>query len=128
MKNKVIFVLLGIAISLLLIIDSTSALGVSPARIDINFEPNAVRTLDFNIFHGIEGRKIAFSVEGDLARYVTLDNTEFYNEGRVKATIKFPQTIETPGENRIYLVASEEPPQNQFIGTAVKLKASIVVH
>jgi hypothetical protein len=128
MKDKVIFVLLGVAISFLLAVNSVSALGVSPSSFDINFEPNSVHTFSFDVFHATPGRKVNVYAEGALAQYVSLDNTAFYNEGKVKVTIKLPSKIGTSGKNIIYITAKEEPPQNEFIGTAVAVRVTVVIH
>lgn len=128
MKNKVLFAWIGITISFILAISSVGAMGVSPPRVDIDFHPNTVQTIDFYIFHAAEDRKVIVNVEGELGKYVTLNKNEFYGEGKLRVTINFPSNIETPGGNVIYITIAEEPAQNQFIGTAITIRAGIVVH
>lgn len=128
MRNKVIFVLLGIAISLLLAINSVSALGVRPGSYEMNYHPNEKRVVEFDVIEGDPTRKIDFSAEGDFAQYVTLDKNLITGSGEVTATINLPSKAEKVGLNKLYIIAKEQPLQNQFVGTAVSIRVVIRIN
>jgi len=70
--NKLIFLLIGI-----FVISSVHALGVTPARTTIDFEPGLIKDINFDIINS-DGQdlKIVFSAQGDLSKYISLSNSE----------------------------------------------------
>jgi hypothetical protein len=71
--NKVLVILLiGI-----FMISSVFALGVTPARTTLDFEPGLSRSVGFEILNsGNEDMKVVFSAQGELAEYISLDVDE----------------------------------------------------
>lgn len=128
MKKKSIFALIAMAISLIMLVNSASALGITPAITEVDFEPNAVHTLIIDVINAKEGRKVSVYAEGEFAQYATIDKTDFYNGARINVIIKLPAEMKNPGPNNFYIVAAEEPPQNVFISSAVAVKARITVN
>ena len=89
--NKLVFLLVGI-----FLISSVYALGISPARTTINFEPGLVKTVNFNIINsGGKDLKVIFSAQGDLAKYISISS----EDGEIPASEKsktFSYTLRLP--------------------------------
>ena len=70
--RKLMFLLIGI-----FMISSVCALGVTPARTTLDFEPGSSRSIGFQILNsGNEDMKVVFSAQGELAEYISLDVAE----------------------------------------------------
>ena len=70
--RKLMFLLIGI-----FMISSVCALGVTPARTTLDFEPGLSRSVGFQILNsGNEDMKVVFSAQGELAEYISLDVAE----------------------------------------------------
>jgi len=128
MKKKGIFALLGLLIGLVLLINSVSALGISPAIYEIEYQPNEKHTLNLEVYPPDPSRKIIMNVEGEAIPYVTLSKKEFYGRGTVKALITMPPQMNTPGINRWYISAEEAPKEDQFISTSIRVRTVIKIH
>jgi hypothetical protein len=72
MNKKIILLILFIFLS-----SNVFALGVTPARTTLDFEPNMKKNLGFNVINsGGKDIKVLFSTQGDLAQYITLQTKE----------------------------------------------------
>jgi hypothetical protein len=70
MGKNFIFLLMAIFIT-----SSVCALGVSPGRTTINFEPGLVRNVNFELANsGSEDLKVILSAQGDLSKYIRLSS------------------------------------------------------
>ena len=70
--RKLMFLLIGI-----FMISSVCALGVTPARTTLDFEPGLSRSVGFQILNsGNEDMKVVFSAQGELAEYISLNVAE----------------------------------------------------
>ena len=125
MNKLVIMRSFACAFLILLTISFSSALGITPAIIEYNFEPGRVDTFNLHIYSG--KRMINVYPEGELAKYVTLSQTTLDRGGDVLVTLTMPEKMETPGRNKFYIVAEEAAPQDQFVGTSVRVKATIAI-
>jgi len=110
MIKKLIFGLL-----LIIIIQNVFAIGITPGRTTINFEPNLQKQGYFSIINS-ENKEmsVVFMVRGNFSEYVTLSETyaEFSKEESTKSftyTINLPSKIDTPGRHEIEIVALETP-------------------
>ncbi len=70
--RKLMFLLIGI-----FMISSVCALGVTPARTTLDFEPGLSKSVGFEILNsGNEDMKVVFSAQGELAEYISLNVAE----------------------------------------------------
>ena len=66
-----------ILIIFLLMASSIQAIGLSPARVMLNFEPNLKQEITFTIVNTFNsGITAQISVEGELAKYFTFEETQ----------------------------------------------------
>ena len=80
--------------------------GVNPRSYEIDFVPNYKEDLILNFF--IDGNsEVDLSVEGDLAKYVSLDKDKISGREKVIASMKLPSVIDSPGANQIKIVAGD---------------------
>ena len=107
---------------------ANASLGISPAIIEINFEPSKEQTITYSILSDNPSAEIDIFIDGDLKEYVEIDKNYTVGPSTFILTISFPEKIEKPGINRISVGAKERPPENQFIGTAIDIRATIKVH
>lgn len=91
MDKRFLILLVGI-----FMIGSVFALGVTPARTTIDFEKNMKKSVGFDILNAGGGSiKIVFSVQGDLAEYISLPVKEANIEGESKS---FTYELNLPSE------------------------------
>ncbi|MBU2634246.1 MAG: hypothetical protein KJ674_03290 [Nanoarchaeota archaeon] len=127
--NKIIIIIL-IFISILIIKD-VSAIGITPGRTTINFEPNLEREVKFTIINSEhKDMKVLLSVDGELASYVTLSNIliDFSSNEEskdFKYTINLPSNLENPGVNEVNIIATELPPDADEEGAFVGATAAV---
>jgi hypothetical protein len=107
--NKFLFLLFG-----LFMISSVYALGVTPGRTTIDFEPNLEKTINFDIINS-EGKDLDFtlSVDGELSEYVSFENNKISmssDEGKktFSYSLKLPSTLE-PGLRTGRVIITEVP-------------------
>lgn len=107
--NKFLFLFLG-----LFMISSVYALGVTPGRTTIDFEPNLERTINFDIINS-EGKDAEFtlSVDGELSDYVSFENSKISisaDEDKKTFTydLNLPSTLE-PGLRTGRIIIAEVP-------------------
>lgn len=108
-----------------------SALSVTPAKISLNFEPNFEQTFSYEIFGTKPDKIYSLYLEGNLAQYATLSREELEGDGNFKVSLELPSTLETPGDNKLYVGVKEsidEELAGGTIGTAVEIKALISVY
>jgi len=125
--NKNFLIIFFVLLFATFFLDEISALSVSPAKIELNFQPNYENTFKYSV-GGIDSEKnLDISVEGELAKYVTLDKTNFKGPGEFRVNLALPKEIETPGRNRILIVVSEKFDEELkgMIGTSIILKVAI---
>lgn len=107
MYKKFLFLLIGI-----FMIGSVLALGVTPARTTLDFEPGLTREVEFEIVNsGEQDISLKLSVRGDLSEYIELSTFDVFlsaAEGskKVKYTIRLPSTL-VPGLNTGDIVITE---------------------
>ncbi len=125
--NKFLILLIGI-----FMISSVYALGVSPARTTINFKPGLTKTVNFNIINS-EGKdlKIAFSTQGDLAKYISLSTKEGTLSASEKSkafsyTLKLPDNLK-PGLHKGNIFAMQLPGGNVSGGSQILATLAVVI-
>lgn len=134
-KNYLILVSLILGI---LFIQNISAIGITPARTNINFEPGLVKEVNFSIINS-ENKEmsVVFSVKGELAQYITLsqefaDFSSSEKEKSFKYIIELPQDFENPGKYEAEIVALEVSKDvkesGTFVGAALAVITQVYVH
>jgi hypothetical protein len=134
-KNYLILVSLILGI---LFIQNLSAIGITPARTNINFEPGLVKEVNFSIINS-ENKEmsVVFSVKGELAQYITLsqefaDFSSSEKEKSFKYTLELPQDFENPGKYEAEIVALEVSKDvkesGTFVGAALAVITQVYVH
>jgi len=113
-KNKIILAL--ILVILISLIRNVDAVGVTPARKIIDFEPNLKLSNSFNVVNNDEkDLKVVVYLEGDLKNYVKLSQTElqFTSEESSKSVgyeVNLPEKIQEPGTHEVNVIVSEVNP------------------
>lgn len=102
LKRKYLY--LSFLIFLIIKVHTVSAIGISPASIIINFEPNFEKSYTF---YTATEDNIEIYVEGDLAEYVTIETNDIAQEGTFIIKVKLPAEIETPGDNIVFVGITE---------------------
>jgi hypothetical protein len=112
---------------MLFFLEEICALSVSPAKIELNFQPNYKNTFKYSVGGVNSERDVEISVEGELSKYVSLDKTNFKGPGEFNVNLALPKDIETPGKNRIFIIVSEKGDKELrgMIGTSIILKVAI---
>mgnify|MGYP001560507375 CR=1 FL=1 len=124
-------VLFFLALVLMIIsLQNVSALGISPAFREYNFEPGLEGKISYIVF-GSEDVEYGVFVTGDLAPYVKLSKTIVRGGDSFDVDFKLPDVIETPGLNRIRVhVAEKIDPElaGGFIGTRIVVISQIDIY
>ena len=80
-----------------------SALGITPGRTTMDFEPGLEKTVSFTIFNDEHKAFDAYVyIEGDLRDYITIDQDRFSfsesdNSKGFTYRVKLPQKLDPPG-------------------------------
>jgi len=99
--------LLLLVVLILIPFVSASAIGISPAKFQIYFEPNLEKNFTFKASNSDAERVNEIYVRGDLAEYVTLSKDSFRGFEAFTATLKLPEKIDVPGKHRILIGVRE---------------------
>lgn len=126
MKRGIFFLILFF---LILFSGFISAIGVSPASKDFNFEPGLEAEIPYRVIAN-PGQEVEISVLGDLAQYVDVSKTEIVGPENFKVKFKLPDSIEPPGKHRIRVMVAQKIDEElvDFIGTSVRVISVIDVH
>ena len=112
MENKKLFCFI-LGFILILLIANVSALGVTPGRSTINFEPGTSKTISFSILNSEErNTELGISVQGDLKQYIQLSQTSIAMSSLEKSrelsyTLNFPEKL-SPGVHTAEIVISQK--------------------
>ena len=122
------FLLIFIIFSILALTLNISSLGLTPAKKEINFNPNLETTFNYKSLAD-ENQEVYVYAEGDLAKYVSFSKNTLNGSEPFNVTIKFPESIETPGRHRIFIVAEEKIDEElaATIGTRIIVKGVIYI-
>ncbi len=132
-KNKKRFILWGIlslflAFSLISLTNVSASLGITPADIEVNFQPNMHISQNFRIMGASPEQKIEVYAEGDLAKYVIIDNKEIIGQGSFHVEVNLPAIIETPGRNIIRIGIREMTSEEGGVGTKLAVEGGIIIN
>ncbi len=102
-----------------------AALGISPAIKEINFAPGQKYVWEYSVISDDPNKRVFISIDGDLEQYTSLDKAQIVGAGKFKVYLNLPSSIDIPGEHTIAVNLEEEPPENQFIGVAIRISGLI---
>ncbi len=120
-------IILFFAVFFILNLNWVYAVGLSPAITNINFKPGLVTSIKYTVYEENPEREIEISATGPLAKYVELDKESIIGAGSFTATIRFPDKIDTPGENMISIGVKEKPPEGVGLGTLTAINVVVLV-
>ncbi len=126
-----ILVLAGMLMAIALI-SSALAIGITPGRVTINFEPGLHREIDFKVINTEhKAMKVVFSATGELASFITLktesaivDFSAAETEKTFTYAINLPEKL-VPGEHEMKIIATELPAESTEAG--VQIGATVAV-
>ncbi|MFH1521791.1 MAG: hypothetical protein ABIF18_02420 [archaeon] len=78
--------------------------GVSPGSYSVDFSPGLSQEFVFSFILD-SGVMTNLFVEGDLAKYVSLDKKRIFGKEKVVASLNLPSEVDSPGVNNIRIVA-----------------------
>ncbi len=85
-----------------------AATGVSPAAVNINFEPNKEQTFTFMFVNDAENRS-EFYLEGELKEYFSITSHEIIGGNSIITVyMKLPEAVQKSGTNRVYVGCREK--------------------
>jgi len=131
MKNKFYLIIIGMIFGILLM-QNILAIGITPARTTINFEPGLNKEVAFSILNSEhKDMSVVFTVRGDLAEYITLNQAyaEFSSSEESKSfsyIVNLPSTSLSPGKHEAEVVALEMPKDIKEKGTFVGATLAVV--
>lgn len=109
---------------------SVSALGIAPSFREYNFQPGLEGSIEYRVF-APDDMEIEISLSGDLAEYVQLSRKTMKGGGTFTANFKLPESIATPGLNRVRVYIGEKiDPELAagFIGTRLVVISQIDIY
>jgi len=138
MKNKLLIIMSMMVISLMIVVmvPFVSCLGITPGRTTMDFSPN-VQSLDSSAQFSVvntdnKDMNIAFTIEGELKDYVTLDSevvsfTKDEKQKSFKYNVKLSENAGLePGLHTADIIAVELPEDVDDPGMIVKATISVV--
>ena len=131
-----LFILVSLVIVLTL--QNVLAIGITPGRTTLNFEPGLHKEVGFSIINSEhKDMSVVFIVKGNLSESITLTQTyvEFLASEESKSfsyTVDLPQKFNKPGKYEAEIVALEMPKdikeQGAFVGATVAVVTQLHVY
>ena len=128
--------ILEIFIFLLVSFSFASAIGISPSKLELTFEPNHHEEFIINLINSA-GRPLNATLQlgGDLAQYMKSEDGFFvippYQSKAYIITIDFPSVIRKPGEHIVTVNAVQAPintgEEIRGIGAVISIEGKIVI-
>ena len=119
-----IFLILFLGLNFSLV---SAALGISPAKMTIDFEPGGKFFSNFQSIGVASEQKLIVYAKGDFADYVTFDRTKLVGRQGFTAYLNLPNVAEKPGENKLYIMVGEEKKVEQGFGARLEVGALILI-
>lgn len=123
-------ILLAAALSLIAIMPLVFALGVTPGRTTIIFEPNLEKNISFLILNSAESSiKVGLSSTGELGRHISFSEDSFSistgGEKQASALLRLPNEL-SPGVHKAQIIISEIFSERIDGETFVRASASVI--
>jgi len=131
MIKKIYLIFIGLILGIL-IMQNIIAIGITPARTTIDFEPGLHKEVNFSILNS-ENKEMSveFSVKGELAQYITLNQefADFSSSDKEKFfsySVDLPESFDKPGKYLGEIVALEYSKEVRESGTLVGAALAVV--
>ncbi len=121
------FVFAFILILIILNCSFIYSLGLSPALIELNFEPGEKYFINFQPRNVEVNQKLRVYAIGDFNDSVRFDKTNLIGEEGFTAYIDLPMTAKKPGNNYLYIRVSEVKDKFSGIGTLIEVGALVLI-
>ncbi|MFC1648650.1 hypothetical protein ACFL1B_04285 [Nanoarchaeota archaeon] len=124
--------LIHIPLLLLLAMPLVIGLGISPASIDLLFQPDAEMTINFLAYNSdSQEKQVSIGVSGELADYMTFEsNTLYFKAGErskaFTATLSLPMELQ-PGPNTAKVLLREMTRGQGQIAATVSIESTVKV-
>ena len=103
---------------------TSAALGITPAKQEVDFLPGKVYEFTFTIISDSSDKIIDLYLDGDLSAYGSLSTTQIVGSESFLVTITLPDEM-SPGPHNIFVRGIEAVSENDFIGTRIDIGAPI---
>jgi len=132
--KKILFVLIVSILTLAVVPKTSFAIGISPAKVSIDFKPNEEFTYTFNVKNNKgSAADLEFFLEaGIFEPYTKLDKVESIGvpnglQEPITVTINFPSTIDPPGKHILFVGATERVKQIGTLTARTAIRAPITI-
>lgn len=128
---KKLLTTLALVLAIVLLIQQASAIGITPGRKIIDFEPGKTQEIPFSIINNNgESTSVSLDVKGELKDSVTLNKNSIDLDPDKKKTqlnyqIELPQEIEEPGTHKAEIIATEIKDGKEGQGKVVGSQESV---
>ena len=131
MDKKIINLLIVIVFVSLFLIPSIFALGVTPGRTTLDFSSNLEKEVSFEVVNTEnKNMNVAFSVEGDLAGFITLSSdVESFSSSESSKTFKYKLNLPrglSPGLHEAKIVITDLPENMENKEVLIQATVSVV--
>jgi len=136
MNSKKLIIFTASLLMVVLLINSISALGISPGRTTVDFSPGLEKTITFSVVNSEDKDiNVVLAVQGELKDYVIIGDSSFsMSSGEtardVSYTVKLPQEF-PPGLHTAEIVVLQLPEEGKlseaYIGAAVAVVTQLYV-
>lgn len=102
------------------------SIGISPAIKAVTFEPGKEVNITFYVLDATEG--VIYDINmigGTLIPYSSVNKASVQGNSDFILTIRFPQTMEKPGDHTVSVSVKERPSETSFISTVVEVGSVI---
>ncbi len=131
-RLNLIVAVIVIVIVLAMLPVNAQAIGITPGRATMDFEPNKEGQVTFTILNNErkEFRALVYA-EGDLMDYITSDKnivdfTESDESKKFTYSYKLPAEIDQPGDHWAKIVVMEMPPEGAQTGQVVMATTAVI--
>ncbi|MBT4835545.1 hypothetical protein HON86_02920 [Candidatus Woesearchaeota archaeon] len=125
LKKSIVFGLV-----FLIFISTVSAVGISPPRSIVYFEPNAVESVNFYVVNmGDADSRVKIFINGELSNLIIWEEQIIDLQPGEKRDfnflVKMPPSFDEPGDHRVDLIAQEIPIEDNMEGTFIGAVTSV---
>jgi hypothetical protein len=115
---------------LLMFISSVFAVGISPPKSIVYFEPNGVETVNFYVVNmGDADSRVRIFFDGELSNLIVWEEQTIDLKPNEKRDFSFllnmPASFDAPGDHRVDLIAQEIPIEEESGGTFIGAVTSV---
>ncbi len=119
----------------MLVIENSSAIGIGPPKVEVDFQPNLNKEITFMVLNQISiPIRAELYVRGDLAEYITLEKEYIDLDPGKSATfqvyITLPSKIDTPGPNNLRIGALESQITSEAgtVGAKAGVESKLIIN